>query len=128
MQHIFGGSIGGPVFLPRFGEGGPTHYNGKNKTFFFTNLQLLRTSQSFFVNRTVYTQQARNGIYRYVQGGINRNATQASPSVDANGNPLPGCTIRYVTTSFRIHSNLGPDPTTQFIIGVHAVAEQLQCR
>ncbi|HEU4766690.1 MAG TPA: carboxypeptidase regulatory-like domain-containing protein, partial [Pyrinomonadaceae bacterium] len=88
VQHIFGGSLGGPVFLPRFGEGGPTHYNGKNKTFFFTNIQFLRTSQSFFVNRTVYTQQARNGIYRYVVGGVNRNATQASPSVDANGNPL----------------------------------------
>src|SRR6478609_9659742 len=42
VQHIFGGSIGGPVFLPSFGEGGPTHYNGKNKTFFFANLQLLR--------------------------------------------------------------------------------------
>jgi hypothetical protein len=99
-----------------FGEGGPTHYNGKNKTFFFANLQLLRTKQSFFVNRTVYTQQARNGIYRYVQGGINRNATQASPSVDANGNPLPGLTIR----SYNVFPNplgLGPDPTTQFIIG-----------
>jgi hypothetical protein len=117
VQHIFGGSLGGPVFLPRFGEGGPTHYNGKNKTFFFTNLQLLRTKQSFFVNRTVYTQQARNGIFRYVQGGVNRNATQASPSVDANGNPLPGLTIR----SYNIFPNplgLGPDPTTQFIIGV----------
>ena len=116
VQHIFGGSIGGPVYLPMFGEGGPTHYNGKNKTFFFTNLQMLRTKQSFFVNRTVYTQQARNGIFRYVQGGINRNATQASPSVDANGNPLPNLTIR----SYNVFPNplgLGPDPTTQFIIG-----------
>ena len=116
VQHIFGGSIGGPVYLPRFGEGGPALYNGKNKTFFFTNLQLLRTSQAFFVNRTVYTQQARSGIFRYVQGGVNRNATQASPSVDANGNPLPNLTIR----SYNIFPNplgLGPDPTTAFIIG-----------
>lgn len=116
VQHIFGGSIGGPVYLPKFGEGGPALYNGKNKTFFFTNLQLLRTSQAFFVNRTVYTQQARNGIYRYVQGGTNRNATQTNPSVDANGNPLPNLTIR----SYNIFPNplgLGPDPTTAFIIG-----------
>ena len=28
-------TIGGPVFLPRIGEGGPTYYNGRNKTFFF---------------------------------------------------------------------------------------------
>lgn len=117
VQHIFGGSLGGPVYLPRFGEGGPTHYNGRNKTFFFTNIQFLRTSQSFFVNRTVYTQQARNGIYRYVVNGVNRNATQASPSVDANGNPMPGLTIG----SYAVLPNsggLGFDPTTQFIIGV----------
>ncbi|HZN07402.1 MAG TPA: carboxypeptidase regulatory-like domain-containing protein [Pyrinomonadaceae bacterium] len=116
VQNIFGGSLGGPVYLPRFGEGGPTHYNGKNKTFFFTNIQFLRTSQSFFVNRTVYTQQARSGIYRYVVGGVNRNASQTSPSVDANGNPLPGLTIG----SYNVLANsggLGFDPTTQFIIG-----------
>lgn len=117
VQHIFGGSLGGPVYLPRFGEGGPTHYSGKNKTFFFTNIQFLRTSQSFFVNRTVYTAQARAGIYRYVVNGVNRNAVQASPSVDANGNPLPGLTIG----SYNVLANsggLGFDPTTQFIIGV----------
>ncbi|HET6979588.1 MAG TPA: carboxypeptidase regulatory-like domain-containing protein [Pyrinomonadaceae bacterium] len=116
VQHIFGGSLGGPVYLPMFGEGGPTHYNGKNKTFFFTNLQLLRTKQSFFVNRTVYTQQARNGIYRYVQNGINRNATQASPSVDANGNPLPNLTIRTYNV-FGNPQGLGIDPTVNFILG-----------
>ncbi|MDT7604297.1 MAG: hypothetical protein QOF61_2294, partial [Acidobacteriota bacterium] len=33
--HQFGGTVGGPVWLPRFGEGGPSLYNGKNRTFFF---------------------------------------------------------------------------------------------
>jgi len=28
-------TIGGPVYLPRFGEGGPALYDGHNKTFFF---------------------------------------------------------------------------------------------
>ena len=28
-------TVGGPVFLPRFGEGGPALYDGHNKTFFF---------------------------------------------------------------------------------------------
>ena len=31
----FGGVISGPVYFPRFGEGGDRVYNGKNKTFFF---------------------------------------------------------------------------------------------
>jgi hypothetical protein len=34
-QHNFGGSIGGPVFLPRFGEGGKAFYDGRNRSFFF---------------------------------------------------------------------------------------------
>ena len=34
-SHNFGGTIGGPIFLPRFGEDTPYLYNGKNRTFFF---------------------------------------------------------------------------------------------
>ena len=35
-QNIFGGVLGGPVLLPRFGEGGrQPGYNGRNRTFFF---------------------------------------------------------------------------------------------
>ena len=34
-QNQFGGTFSGPVFLPRFGEGGPGWYNGKDRTFFF---------------------------------------------------------------------------------------------
>src|SRR3712207_7839510 len=45
VQHIFGGSIGGPVILPKFGEGGDRYYHGRNRTFFFTNLQLLRSEE-----------------------------------------------------------------------------------
>jgi len=33
--HQFGGTVGGPVFLPRFGEGGPHLYDGRNRTFWF---------------------------------------------------------------------------------------------
>jgi outer membrane receptor protein involved in Fe transport len=31
----FGWNLGGPVLIPRFGEGGSTFYNGRDKTFFF---------------------------------------------------------------------------------------------
>jgi hypothetical protein len=33
--NTFGGTLSGPVILPRFGEGGKDHYSGHNKTFFF---------------------------------------------------------------------------------------------
>jgi hypothetical protein len=93
VQHIFGGSLGGPVYFPRFGEGGPVIYNGKNKTFFFTNLQLLRTSEGVGVTRTVYTAQARQGLFRYVANGRNAPAGTDRPSVDASGAPLPGLSM-----------------------------------
>src|ERR1041384_6732281 len=33
--HQFGGTAGGPLWLPRFGEGGPSIYKGKNRSFWF---------------------------------------------------------------------------------------------
>lgn len=41
-QNNFGGVIGGPVFLPLFGEGGDRFYNGRNRTFFFFSYEGLR--------------------------------------------------------------------------------------
>ena len=39
VQNQFGGNIGGPIYFPRFGEGGPSTYSGKNKAFFFFNYE-----------------------------------------------------------------------------------------
>src|SRR5437588_2140417 len=41
-ENIFGGTIGGPFPLPRFGEGGKMLYKGKDRTFFFFGLQFDR--------------------------------------------------------------------------------------
>ena len=42
-QNDFGGTFGGPVLLPRFGEGGSQPwYDGRNKTFFFLSYEGLR--------------------------------------------------------------------------------------
>ena len=96
VQHIFGGSFGGP--LPDLGWGDEGRKPGwlRDKAFFFLNLQMLRAYDSALVNRTVYTQRARDGFFRYVVGLGNGNAgstsTTAPPSVDINGNPVrPAC-------------------------------------
>ena len=36
-----GANLGGPVYFPRFGEGGPGLWSGKNKLFFFTSYERL---------------------------------------------------------------------------------------
>lgn len=42
LQNQFGGTIGGPVYLPLFGEGGKAFYDGRNKTFFFFSTEFYR--------------------------------------------------------------------------------------
>lgn len=45
LRHVFGGTVGGPIILPRFGEGGPSTWIGKNKAFFFFSYQGIRQSE-----------------------------------------------------------------------------------
>ncbi len=91
VQHIFGGSFSGPLFNPGFGEG--TKFGLlRNKAFFFVNLQMLRAYETRLVTRTVLTESARQGIFRYVQGGQNAAAGTTTPSVSGSGVPLfPNC-------------------------------------
>jgi hypothetical protein len=123
VQHIFGGSLGGPVILPG--------YNGRErKTYFFTNLQMLRAQQGILVTRTVYTQLARQGIFRYRVGAANAPAGTGNPSVDAAGNALlPACSATLTTNCIATYNivandplcltqpgNCGLDPTTKALI------------
>jgi TonB dependent receptor-like, beta-barrel len=62
-QFDFGFSVSGPVILPRFGEGGPSTWNGKNKTFFFFNYGGYRTFQSETVEISVPTLRMRSGDF-----------------------------------------------------------------
>jgi hypothetical protein len=39
IENQLGGTIGGPLHLPRFGEGGPSIINGTDRTFFFFAIQ-----------------------------------------------------------------------------------------
>lgn len=44
-QNQFGGAVGGPFPIPRFGEGGPAHYGGKDKSFFFVSYEQQKANQ-----------------------------------------------------------------------------------
>ncbi|MBX7169803.1 MAG: TonB-dependent receptor [Pyrinomonadaceae bacterium] len=92
VQHIFGGSLGGPLWNPGFGEGTKMGWL-RNKAFFFTNLQFLRAYDTALVQRTVYTPSARAGLFRYVVGRANAPAGTSTAAVDSAGNTiLPACT------------------------------------
>ena len=59
-RNQYGGNLGGPIYLPRFGEGGsPIGYNGKNKTFFFFSFEAIRQRQGLTVNSPVLSDAQR---------------------------------------------------------------------
>ncbi len=45
-QQQFGGSFGGPLFVPHFGEGGPGFTDGKDKAFFFVAYEQQKLQQT----------------------------------------------------------------------------------
>lgn len=122
VQHIYGGSFGGPIINPGFGEGTELFKPLKDRAFFFVNLQRLSAIETRLGGGTVYTDSARNGIFRYVVGGaINpangryvpgRNAP-AGAAATATGNPL-GASVN-ADGSPRYPACVGPvnNPTNQ---------------
>jgi hypothetical protein len=124
LLHQFGGSVGGPII--------------KNRTFFFTNLQINRIRQTQPVSKAfgstplVYTATARSGIFRFVRGTVTADGqtfTRNSPLlVDSRGNLKPGIPLcgGSVTTNCVDSYNLfdprndpagiGPDPTMRALI------------
>ena len=52
----WGGSIGGPLHLPRFGEGPPSHYNTGNNTFFFFALERQNEATSIPVASDAFSE------------------------------------------------------------------------
>jgi hypothetical protein len=55
----FGGAVGGPVILPRFGEGGPAVKLGRDKLFFFVAYEGYRESNFLVLNDNVPTASTR---------------------------------------------------------------------
>ena len=59
-RNQFGFNIGGPIHLPRFGEGGSIlSYNGTNRTFFFFSYEGLRQRQGLTLTGNTLTPEQR---------------------------------------------------------------------
>jgi hypothetical protein len=54
--NLYGGTFGGPVWIPKV-------YDKKDKTFFFLTWEGIRNSDPRFTNRSVPTEQERNGDF-----------------------------------------------------------------
>jgi hypothetical protein len=82
-------TVGGPVILPKFGEGGSPFYNGKNKTFFFFAYEP-RWRQDFITSTGLVPEAAQlagnfNNLVR-TSAGIVPASVAAQLHLTANGN------------------------------------------
>jgi hypothetical protein len=111
-QNEYGFSLGGPVYLPRFGEGGRSLYSGRDKTFFFTNytgFKFRPSSNSF--NLTTFPNRFRQGDFSQLLGSQVTvpnplNPAQQLPLFDAAGRPVLAGAIYDPTRSRTV---TGPD-------------------
>lgn len=58
LQNRIGANAGGPVYIPHL-------YDGRNRTWVFGTFEAFRQPLSVTRDRTVLTQEARNGIFRW---------------------------------------------------------------
>jgi hypothetical protein len=80
----FGGNLGGPVYLPRFGEGGQAAQK-LDKLFFFFNYEGLRVRQARLRQSNVPTPKQRDGDFSELLGAAIPNVNVR----DTNGNVIP---------------------------------------
>ncbi|HLJ13191.1 MAG TPA: TonB-dependent receptor [Bryobacteraceae bacterium] len=79
-QNQFGGTIGGPVWLPKL-------YNGKDRTFFFVNYEGYRNRTQSLGLETVPTADQRTGDLSHTFNGSPFTGTILDP---LSGTPFPG--------------------------------------
>ncbi|MGD0500959.1 MAG: TonB-dependent receptor [Bryobacteraceae bacterium] len=65
VRNEFGGSVGGPVYIPKV-------YNGKNRTFFFTTLELLRVASEATASVELPTMVMRQGDFSGLTDSLGR--------------------------------------------------------
>ncbi|MBS1830579.1 MAG: carboxypeptidase regulatory-like domain-containing protein [Acidobacteria bacterium] len=110
IRNQFGGRIGGAIV--------------KNKTFFHFLYDAQRIHSSSAVTQTVFTEAARQGMFRFFPGVRNGNAESLSPTVDLLGNPVRPGTATGDLQSVRLFgldpNRTGADPTgtVQRLFGV----------
>ncbi len=80
----YGFTIGGPIYLPGFGEGTKPLFKA-DKLFFFFNYEALRRNTTGFIGSVVPTERQRNGDFSEQLGPVISGVTVR----DTNGNLIP---------------------------------------
>ncbi|HEX8292359.1 MAG TPA: TonB-dependent receptor [Pyrinomonadaceae bacterium] len=104
LQNQYGFNLGGPLPLPRFGEGGDSTW-GRDRLFFYLFYEATRTEQEGSRTRTFLTENARNGLFTYRRADNGQLQT-------VNLLALSGRGFDPVTSELARRAPLPNDPTT----------------
>jgi len=83
----YGGTLGGPLYLPRLRKGGPAFISGKDRTFFYVGYERWNHRQANINRSTVPTQAQRDGDFSNTRDGTGKLITIYDP---ATTKPNPG--------------------------------------
>ncbi|HYY97526.1 MAG TPA: carboxypeptidase regulatory-like domain-containing protein, partial [Pyrinomonadaceae bacterium] len=95
----FGGNLSGPIYLPRFGEGGPSVWSGKNRAFFFWSEEWRRERRGQVLTGHVPTAAEKVGDF---SGAL----TGPLPHVPGTCHVVNGATVCTPFPGNRIPTNL----------------------
>ena len=112
----YGGNASGPIPFPRFGEGGPRFDSGKDKAFFFVNYEEFRIPEAINRTRTILTQDAMNGIFKYGSNSVDLYALANDASLPTTPDPTIASlmsAIRATTSQGTITQGTGNPNTEQ---------------
>ena len=73
IENIYSGTLGGPLYLPRFGEGGRSLFDGRNRTFFFLAYQEDRLRSNTQAQLVTPTAAGRAQLRTLFPAGTNAN-------------------------------------------------------
>ncbi len=92
--HNYGFTFSGPVTLPRFGEGGPAVYSGRDKTFFFFSEEVRRVTRGTTdASATTFSLAQRTGDFSALLGAPLYRQTDGTSGTTVTATPL------FVTTT-----------------------------
>ncbi len=101
--HQYGANLGGPIPLPRFGDGGGPYFSsGKNRAFVFFNYEQFRLPESLARTRTILTPAAQSGMFSYITGGQTQTVNLYNIAAANNQLATPDPTIASVLARIRV--------------------------
>ncbi|MCU0227061.1 MAG: carboxypeptidase regulatory-like domain-containing protein, partial [Bryobacterales bacterium] len=111
--NIFGGTVGGPVFIPKF-------YDGRNKTFFFFSYEGSRRIEGFSTQLTVPTLLQRGGDFSQTL----TTAGALIPIFDPESNVTTGNTTRRTQFANNIIPTSRIDPVGTALMPMYPLPNQ----